>query len=107
MTIVSFLIIALAVWRVSNMFADTDQSGPGEILDWLRALAGVKYADDNLPYWKSGSFAAGLMCVRCSSVWFGFIAGICYIANSHLTVLVALPFALSGAAILLQERLKE
>jgi hypothetical protein len=107
MTIVSFLLISLAVWRVSNMLADTDQSGPGEILDWLRAQVGVKYTEDSVPYWKPGSFASGLMCVRCSSVWFGFIAAVCYIANSHLTVLVALPFALSGAAILLQSFLKE
>jgi len=107
MTIVWFIIIALAVWRVSNMFADTDQSGLGEILDWLRALAGVKYDDRNIPYWKDGSFAAGLMCVRCSSVWFGMFAGVCYLTNAHLTVFVALPLALSGAAILLQERLTE
>lgn len=89
------------------MLADTDQSGPGEMLDWIRAMVGVKYAPDSTPYWKSGSLASGLMCVRCSSVWFGFLAGVCYLINAHVTVFVALPFALSGAAILLQERLKE
>jgi hypothetical protein len=106
-TIAHFIILGLAVWRVSNMLADTDQSGPFELLDRARAWAGVRYASDNTPYWKSRTLASGLMCVRCSSMWFGILATVCFIINTPVTIFVSLPFALSAVAFLVQEFVKE
>ena len=94
------IVLPLAVWRVANMLADTDQSGPFELLDWLRGMAGVKYADSNVPYWKPGSLAALIMCVDCSSVWLGMLGVVAFAVAPMLTIFVSLPFALSAVAML-------
>mgnify|MGYP001134398697 FL=1 len=98
----ALIVIPLAVWRVANMLADTDQSGPFELLDWLRARVGVKYADTNVPYWKHGSLANLVMCCDCSSVWLGIIATLAFVLLPEVTFFVSLPFALSGATMLLE-----
>jgi hypothetical protein len=96
----SLIVLSLAVWRVANMLADTDQSGPGELLDWFRGVIGVKYADTNVPYWKPGSFASLVMCNRCSSVWLGALAIVAFTLAPMLTIFISLPFAISTISIL-------
>lgn len=98
----SLIIVSLAVWRVANMLADADQSGPGELLDWFRGLVGVKYTDTNVPYWKPGSLAGLVMCVDCSSVWLGMLGVLAFAVTPMLTIIVSLPFALSAVAMLLE-----
>jgi hypothetical protein len=98
----SLIVLSLAVWRVANMLADTDQSGPGELMDWFRGVIGVKYADTNVPYWKPGSLAALVMCADCSSVWMGALAIVAFTLAPMLTIFVSLPFALSAVAMLLE-----
>jgi hypothetical protein len=83
------------------MLADTDQSGPFELLDWLRGLVGVKYTD-GIPYWKPGSLAALISCSDCSSVWLGMLGVVAFAVAPMLTIFVSLPFALSAVAMLLE-----
>ena len=80
------------------MLADTDQSGPFEVLDWFRALCGVRYSSDSVPYAKRGSLGSMLLCVDCSSVWIGLIVVAGYLINHEVTTIVSLPFALSAVA---------
>jgi hypothetical protein len=95
--------LPLAVWRISNMLADTEQSGLFNSLDWIRKKAGVKFNPDGTFYAKSGSIGDGLMCVLCSSVWVGILFTILLVCNQKVTFFVSLPFALSALAIFIQK----
>lgn len=78
-----FLILTLAVWRVSNLIVNED--GPFQMLAKFRQGA-VKVTHL-------------FECVFCLSVWLGLIAAIAYYLFPFWAVAVALPFALSGGAI--------
>lgn len=97
------VVIALAVWRISNLLSDTDQTGPFNILTWIRIKAGMKYDMYSQPTTIPGSFADMLMCVYCNSVWIGLIFTLLYLYNQEVTFFVSLPFALSAVAIIIQE----
>jgi hypothetical protein len=99
----------LAVWRISNMLADTDQEGLFNSLDWIRHKVGVTYKTEpwngiyNVPYGEPGSIAAGVLCVYCNSIWLGILFAILWFVNQKVTIIVSLPFALSAMAILIEE----
>jgi len=98
-----FILIGLAVWRISDMLSDTNQSGLYGTLDWLRSIVGVKYDANSIPFGKYGSIASGILCLLCCSVWLGFLFTILWCINQKLTILVSLPFALSAVAILIED----
>jgi hypothetical protein len=100
--ILSILTMPLAIWRISNMLADTDQSGPLGILNWIRMKVGIKYDYYSEPEFKPGSIAAGILCVQCSSLWFGILFAILLIVNYKVTFFASLPFALSAVAIFME-----
>ena len=106
-TILSILTMPLAVWRISNMLADTEQSGPFGMLDWIRMKAGVKYDQFSDPVYKRGSIASGILCLVCSSTWFGILFTILLICNQKVTFFVSLPFALSAMAMFIQQLRRE
>lgn len=84
MDIITFLVLSLAVWRLSNLLVNED--GPYQMLAEFRHSA-VK--------------ATHLFeCVFCLSVWLGLIVAVAYYFYPAWTVLAALPFALSAGAIL-------
>lgn len=103
--ILSLITLPLAIWRLSNMFADTDQEGLFNSLDWIRNRSGVTYKDYpsygqyNQPYGEPGSIAALMLCLYCSSIWFGVIFSIMLFCSTKLTFFVSLPFALSSMTI--------
>lgn len=101
--LLAFFAIPLAVWRLSNMLADTEQSGPLALLDWIRLHAGVKFDEHSMPYAENGSFGQMLICVYCNSIWIGILFTIGLIINIQVTTIVSLPFALSAIAIFVQE----
>ena len=101
--ILSILTMPLAVWRISNMLADTEQSGPFCMLDWIRIKAGVRYDQFSDPVYKRGSIASGILCIVCSSMWFGILFTILLICNQKVTFFVSLPFALSAVTMLIEE----
>ena len=99
MSILDFIILALATLRLSNALADYDQVGPARLLERLRGLA--RRTNDNL--------ADGLECPACNSVWIGAVLTLAYVAGGHWATLGCLPFALSGIVVLLEDyvRLRE
>jgi hypothetical protein len=101
--ILDLLILPFAVWRISNMLADTEQSGLFNSLDWIRRKAGVKFNPDGTFYAKSGSIGDGLTCVLCNSIWLGILFALLLIVNQEVTFFVSLPFALSALAIFIQK----
>ena len=101
MDLILLLVLALATYRLSNMLADVDQHGPFGVLTWLRVKAGMKYDARNQPY-PATELAKGLLCMYCNSIWIGIAFAILYFFVPMIAFWIALPFALSGAAVLLE-----
>jgi hypothetical protein len=100
MNLVEFLVLALAVWRLSSMLVN--ESGPWGVFEHIRYAAGVRYDEESERY-ATNEFAKVFVCMWCSSVWVSFaIAGLWYFAPVPLFIF-CLPFALSAVAIALQE----
>jgi len=99
MKFVMFILIALAVWRISSLVAHED--GPYEVFEKFRHLVGVEYDEESKPYGRN-QFAKGLTCIWCNSIWFGVIVTIAYARFPEATVLFCIPFALSTVAIIVE-----
>jgi len=87
----SLLILILATWRLTALFVYDD------VLQWLRERARVHLLDENdrpRTFWGKV-----LGCFWCTSLLVGAILGLWKVLLPEL-VWVFLPFALSGAAIL-------
>lgn len=98
----SLLVIPLAVWRTANMLADYNQHGPFCLLDKIRVIAGMHYDVLSNPVTEPGSLADGLTCVYCSSSWIGLVFTILFLASPTVAFYIALPFAFSTIAILIE-----
>lgn len=79
-----FLILSLAVWRLSNLLVNED--GPYQMLAEFRH--------------KAVNITHLFECVWCLSIWLGLIAAVAYYFYPFWTVAAALPLALSAGAIL-------
>ena len=83
-----FILSALAVWRLTHLFAEED--GPGDLIVRLRFRLG-------------GGFFGSLMdCFFCLSLWFSLPVAI-WLGNSNWIAILLLWQALSGAACLLEK----
>jgi hypothetical protein len=97
---VTIVLMALATWRIANMLADTDQSGPFNLLDKFRLVAGVRFDAQSQPY-PINNFAEGLLCVTCNSVWIGIGFAALYAASPVAAFWFSLPLVFSAVAMLL------
>ncbi len=95
------IILILATWRIANMLASPDETGPFDVLGRLRYLVGVRF-DKGQPH-GTNELASGLLCIWCNSVWIGLAWTTIYWLIPAYTTLLALPFALSGGAIIIGE----
>lgn len=103
--LIAILVLPLATWRISNMLADYEQSGPFGILDKLRMWAGVRFDEHSMPITKPGSLAQLIICVYCNSIWVGLLFTLGCIVSIKVTTFVGMPFALSAVAIIVQEHI--
>ncbi len=99
MTIIDLLILALATWRATSLLNNED--GPGEVFAKIRSKLGVKY-DEHSKAYGTNIVAEAVCCIFCLSVWFGLFWTILYPAW-QLSIYLALPFALSAVAIIIEE----
>lgn len=90
------IILALATWRISNLFVDED--GPFMMFAELRRLAGVRYDKASEPV-AENEMAKLFTCIWCFSVWLGLIVAAAYYFYPIRTYWICLPFALSALAI--------
>lgn len=102
-SVINFIILGLATYRTSNMMADVYQGGPWDILNKIRHLLGVRYDATSNVYGET-MIARGILCVFCNSVWIGAFFALLYILLPTISIMVALPLALSGLAIYLDTR---
>jgi hypothetical protein len=104
MQIIIFLTFILATWRVAHLL--TYEDGPWATVDTLRYWMGVRF--DPLPPYEdrqgTNVWSKAIICVWCNSVWVGLSYTILYMIWQPLW-LIALPFALSAGAIILEKYL--
>lgn len=98
-----FVVLALATWRLTSLLVWED--GPLEVFAKLRNRLGVRYDERSQPY-GSNWFAKGVICPACASVWFGFFWATAYLLWSDVWW-VALPFALSAGAMIVERWISE
>ena len=92
-----FLIVALAVWRVSSLLVNED--GPFDIFAKIRYWVGVRFNQLSEPY-GINVISKGLTCVWCTSVWISGVGAIFISAN--ILEYIVLVMALSAAAIVIE-----
>jgi hypothetical protein len=103
-TFPELLVYALAVFRLSILFVR--EEGPLHIFRRIRELAGITHDDDGNVVIIPDTFRAGILsCVWCFSVWAGIAVTVLWLLLPSASLLLTLPFALSGVAILLDSRL--
>lgn len=97
MTLLEFVVLALATWRISSLLVD--ESGPFRIFIRIREKVGITHdMDDNVAIIPDGFMPELLSCIWCTSLWVGLIWTLMYLLCNYLLYL-ALPFALSAVAI--------
>lgn len=100
-SLLDLIVLALATWRVSALLSY--ERGPFGVFVWLRSLFGidpVSEADPEPGSWPETEAALLLICGWCLSLWIGAALALAYFAFGSIVVWLALPFALSAAAIL-------
>ena len=93
------IVLALATWRIASLLAIED--GPGQAFAKFRRDAGVRYDDYSQPYGTT-ELAKGILCIWCVSVWIAFFWAFLYWICPGVAFWLALPFALSAGAILVE-----
>ncbi len=118
MSLTYLVVLALATWRLSSLLVVED--GPFDIFRSLRSLVGAgefsqagmdaerltpqELEEVMMRAGRPESFLAGLLsCVWCTSVWVAAFLVATTLLVPAITFYVALVFALSAAAIFLQE----
>jgi hypothetical protein len=101
MTLVAVIILSLATWRISSLL--TKEAGPFAVFKRARELTGITHDDNgDIVMIPDRFFAQLLSCVWCTSVWVAIGWVILWVILPQACVYVALPFALSAAAIVLE-----
>lgn len=101
MTVFQFIIICLADWRLSSLFANED--GPFSIFKRFRKLC--DYLCSNNEIMKLSEVNEGLKCEWCNSIWFSVLTIIFYqLIYKSLTVfeMFVYPLAISTVVIFLK-----
>ena len=96
-----FLILSLAVYRISALFVYDD--GPFDLFQRLRLKVGILYYDSGEIIEESYKGWAKLFsCIWCMSVWLGFFLALCYFFYPLYTTSLSMPFALSAMAMIVE-----
>jgi hypothetical protein len=99
-TVPILIILALATWRLSSLLSD--EPGPWDLFETIRSKIGIVYLDDGSRDGKN-ELARNILCTWCNSLYFvGLSWALLYVLLGDLVVLLALPFALSTAAIYIE-----
>lgn len=93
-----FAVLALAVWRISNMLVKED--GPWMVFEHLRLKLGVQppqppsmVRETDPPGKMPGSL---FTCVWCMSIWVGSAFALLFVLSRKVGYWLSIPFALSA-----------
>lgn len=109
------LILALATWRLSSLltyergplWGASTGSVPRGFFERIRALAKVKHNAAGHPeMWPTTYFGELLTCVWCISPYVALALILAYHWGGEVVIWIALPFALSAAAIVINKQVR-
>lgn len=101
MTGIDLAVLLLTTWRLSAMLSY--EAGPWDLFLRLRASLGIEHDDDGAVTGFPMRFLPRLFsCVWCLSVWIGASLSVSYWLAPDWTRWLALPFALSAGAIIVE-----
>lgn len=92
--------MALAVWRISSLFTNPDESGPFRVFDWVRYAVGIRYDAQSEVDEDINEVARAFACLWCFSIYVAIGWAVLYWYAPLWAFWLALPFALSAGAIL-------
>jgi len=99
-SLLEFIVLALATWRISSLFVD--EPGPFRIFIRIRELTGITHdMDDNVVIIPDGFLPSILSCIWCFGFWAGLFWTLMFIFVP-CWFYFALPLALNAVAIKLQ-----
>lgn len=103
MTLVGFVILALATWRMASLLAT--ESGPFDIFLRIRKVSGIVHDDDkNVAMIPETFFAQMISCIWCNSIYIGLFWVAIFMLLGEQSFLLGLPFALSAGAIVIEHQ---
>ncbi len=88
----TYILLTLATWRLASLLVN--EEGPFHIFEKLRWWAGIRKEEI-----RDGFLAGVFSCVWCCSLWVGGAWTLAWILFPGAVEWLALPFALSAAAI--------
>jgi len=97
MVMTDFIILSLAVWRLSSLLVEED--GPWCVFSRLRHFAGVRVDEDGRAYGLN-ELGYMLSCIWCTSLLIAFSWFIFWLISPRWSVFTALPFALTGLTVI-------
>lgn len=99
------VILVLATWRLTSFLHA--ERGPFDIFVRIRTRFGIVHDDEHFPVGYPDTFIGNLMaCYWCLSVWVAIGVWIAYLLFPIGTLILCTPFAISGGAIMLSERIE-
>lgn len=102
MSVVTFIILSLATWRISSLLVN--EPGPWHIFTKIRKLTGLQHDENDKVYQIPDRFFAGILsCVWCTSIYIGAFWAILWIFIPQITIYLGVLFALSAAAIIIEK----
>lgn len=95
------VILSLSTWRISSLVAQ--EHGPFDVFGRLRDKLGVVYDLEGTPA-GTNEVSRAIICVWCNSLWIGLAWYVMYYLDPVATITVAMPFALSALAVLIESQ---
>jgi len=103
MNLINFLIFGFATWRVASLLVS--ETGPFGVFRRIREFTGIEHDDDGDVWMIPDKFFPELLsCVWCSSVWIALLWLVFWMLWPWAALRVAIVFAFSTVAILVDER---
>ena len=106
MNITELFILIFATWRITNLFVDDSEGGPWDVLHVIRYHAGVRYDDKRRAYGVN-TLSRAMICFWCFSFWVGLFVLLMSLIPYWIGFYLLLPFALSGAALVVKQGISE
>ena len=101
MEIQHLVVYFIAIWRISNLFVN--EQGPWGIFRVIREWNGIQHDESGYPYMIPDNFGAQVLsCIWCFSVWVSFFFTLLWLIDPVDSLRLAVPFALSGGACLIE-----
>lgn len=101
MSLLELTVLALATWRCTALLSY--ERGPGDVFVRARGRLGIQPDADGAPAaWPERLPASAVVCVWCLSVYLGAAWALLWLLRPAPAFWLALPLALSAAAILVE-----